>query len=248
MADPISSSAWTGPPESMSMPSRAFTHRMGAPSTTGDYARFAEAERVKALIPSELRPILKLAGWLLVSPVTLWVGNLVLNWASDDWRVADRSSELFLWGVAMFVLAGWQLRSRSLRLLDLRRLVLSMAIVATVGVAAGNVYLGLRSKSEAIASSPERTYVRIGTSGRGPFRQTIATFQRADGSFVDGQPATTPMEYGRICAEVQRLDGPDGYSWVHVRKWSRSPTRGELAWPIRREECFSDIPLSSLPR
>lgn len=248
MADPIHSSGWTGPPESMAAPARVFTHRTGEPSATGDYARFAEAERARAMIPAELRPILNLAGWLLVSPVSLWVGNLVLNWASNDWRVADRSGDLFLWGVAMLMIAGWQFTARSLRLLDLRRLLLSLAIVATVGLAAGNVYLGLRSKSEAIASTPERTFVHFGSRGRGPLRKTIVTFQRADGSFVDGRRSTAPLEYGRSCALVQRLDGPDGYSWVRVREWSRQPASGELAWPIRREECFSNIPLSTLPR
>ncbi len=250
MPDKFPSAAWTGPLDEIEPRQRydIFTHGRGEAGITTDYERLAEIARVRALIPTELRPVLKLAAWLLVSPVSLWVGNVILTLASNDWRVADRSDELFLWGVGMVILAGWQLTARSLSLLDLRCMVLALAIVATIGLAVSNVYLGLRSNSEALASAPERTYVRLGTSGRGPFRTTTATFQRADGSFVDGRPATTPLEYGPTCALVQRLDGPDGYSWVRVREWSRSPGSGELAWPIRREECFSTIPLSTLPR
>lgn len=250
MPEKFSSAAWTGPLDEIKPRVRyhAFTHGRGEPSITSTYARLAEIERIRALIPGELRSVLKLAGWLLISPVCLWVGNMILTAASNDWRVADRSDDLFLWGVGMLLIAGWQLTARSLRLLNLRRLLLALAIVATIGLAVGNVYLGLRSLSEARASAPERTYVSLFTNGKGPFQTTTATFQRADGSFVDGQPATTPVDYGRTCALVQRLDGPDGYKWVRVREWSRSPGSGELAWPIRREECFSNIPLSTLPR
>lgn len=243
----LRSSSWTGPPE-MSVPGRAFTHRCGAPSATADYFRIAEIERVRAQVPPQLRPVIAWASLLLLAQLSSWVGTLVLDAASNDWRVAGRSDDLILWSVAMCSLALWQIGSRSLRLVVLRRASLILAIATTIVVAMGNVYFGIRSHAQAAASLPERTFVLLSTRGRGPSRTTVASFQRADGSFVDGREATAPSAYARICASVQRLDGPDGYSWVHVREWSRSPRRGELARPIRREECFSNIPLSTLPR
>ena len=246
---PISSAAWTGPPEPMSAPYPAtFTHLVGGQSVTSDYIFLRDKSRLAAQFPQELRPVVGSAVLLLLAQGTLWIGSRLLDFASNDWRIADQSDRLFLWACGAIVISMWQIASRSTRLILLRRAVLALLIMATIGLAAGNVYLGMRSKAEAIASRPERVYALSTTSGRGRHRRAMITFQRADGSFVNGQPATTPVEYGRACALVQRLDGPDGYSWVKVRQWSRSPTSGQMAWPIRREECFSNIPLSTLPR
>jgi hypothetical protein len=44
------------------------------------------------------------------------------------------------------------------------------------------------------------------------------------------------------------LDGEYGFRWIRILDRSRAPSRGQLIWPVRREECFSDIPLSTLPR
>lgn len=214
----------------------------------GDYGQLAESDRLKRLFQQELRPVVRLAALLFLSPITLWIGTLILDVMTDDLRVEGHGDRLLLSGLAAASLGGWQLTSRILRALWLRQALLGLATVATVGIAIGNVYLGMKSNAKAVASSPERVYQWHSSRGRAPFRTTTYFFQRADGTYVDGSKAEAPIDYGRRCSLVRRLDEPYGYAWVRVLERSRSPGSGELSWPIRREECFSDIPLSTLPR
>lgn len=192
--------------------------------------------------------MVRLALLLLLSPITLWIGTLILDVMTDDLRVEGHDGWLLLWGLAAALLGGWQLRSRTPNALWLRQALLGLATVATVAIAIGNVYFGIRSNAEAVASASERAYEWHSARGKWPFRTMTSFFQRSDGSYVDGSEAGAPVDYGPRCSLVQRLDGPYGYAWVRVLERSRSPGRGELSWPIRREECFSDIPLSTLPR
>lgn len=237
MPDPTySSAAWTGPPEAMSAPYRAtFTHSVGAPGVTTNYAYLREKARLAERFPEELRPVVRSAVLLLVSQLSLWISSVILNATSDDWRITDLSGFLSSWAFGAIIISVWQFKSLSRHWVPLRRAMLALLVLATFVMAVGNVYLGLTSKIAATASRPERVYVLFGTRGRGALRRTIANFQRADGSFVDGRPATAPIDYGKTCALVQRLDRPNGFSWIKVRQWSRVPS-GQLAWPIRREE------------
>jgi len=53
------------------------------------------------------------------------------------------------------------------------------------------------------------------------------------------------LAYWPVCTEVQRLQGDYGFVWIRVVDRSRPPVH-EIAWPIRREDCFSNKPLATL--
>jgi hypothetical protein len=44
---------------------------------------------------------------------------------------------------------------------------------------------------------------------------------------------------------VQRLDGDHNFRWVRVLERSQGDG-SNIAWPIRREDCFGNRPVSSL--
>jgi hypothetical protein len=54
-----------------------------------------------------------------------------------------------------------------------------------------------------------------------------------------------PLAYWPVCTEVQRLQGDYGFVWIRVVDRSPPPVH-EIAWPIRREDCFSNKPLATL--
>lgn len=253
MNDPIDASKCTGPAESMAAPRLrgAHVHRYGEHQVSTDFARIAaaqaDAERIAKEIPPELRGILGRAGLLLASPLLLVVAALVVHSMGRDLIVQDNKAYLLAWGFGVAALALSQMVSRSLLLVWIQKAILVSALIATFCVAVGYVYIAAKSRQNAAASVPERTYELYRTSGSRAARRTEIFHQRADGTLLTGG-RWAPVPYATTCALVQRLDGQYGFSWVRVLERSRPPVRTGLHWPIRREECFSDIPLSSLPR
>jgi hypothetical protein len=244
----ISSSDWTGP-VGEGQRRGVFTHHVGDHAITSDFQRILEAQHAATAIPPELRSIKRRAALLLVAPALLWLAWHLVAWATRDQLVHDNSQVLVTGGLAVMALAAWQLQSRSTVLIALRRLFVSILTIATVTLAIAYTYFGIDAHAQAISSTPERTFERYEVLGRkAPFRKVIVWHPREDGSTIQGIRMHAPLAYSNVCALVQRLDGPHGFSWVRVLDRSRPPGRGQLSWPIRREECFSDIPLSSLPR
>lgn len=241
------SSKWTGPPDEQLAPRRgAFTHRIGGHSVASDYQRFLAAQRAAAAMPPEVRRVIRLAMLLLFSPVLLWLAWLLLQSATREAIAQDNSHVLIWWGLgsiglSLLLVMNW----RAGNLVWLRKAILAVALLATVAVAIGYVYLGIDAYAHARASAPERTFELRSSCGR---RCVENLHQRADGTTVQGARMGRPLAQARSCALVQRLDGEYGFTWVRVLERSRVPGRGQLAWPISREECFSDMPLSSLPR
>jgi hypothetical protein len=243
----ISSSEWTGPPGDGRRYGR-FTHRVGDHSITTDYQRILDAQRAAEIIPAEVRDVRRLALLLLISPISLWLASLMVDFATRDALVRSPGNILFLWSLVVMAVAAWQLQSRSTALIDLRKVFLAFASAATVAASIGFAYYGIDSYSRVIALAPERTFELYKVRGRRPFKSVIYWHQRSDGSTVEGIEEGHPLPYSQICTLVQRLDGPFGFSWLRVLGRSRRPERGQLNWAIRREECFSSIPLTSLPR
>jgi hypothetical protein len=240
------SSKWTGPlDEGVGRWRGAFTHRSGEPAFTNDYARFQEARRIAAQIPPAVRRVMGLATLLLLSPLMLLVAWLALAAITPDTLGQDNRHWLILWGSAVAALAATQITWPYARAIFIRKAILGLALVATAGASVAYVYLGLTSHAGATASAPERAFEWQHSCGR---HCTRTLHQRADGSTLEGIHVGAPAQEARSCALTQRLDGPYGFSWVRVLDRSRTPRRGQLAWPISREECFSDEPLSSLPR
>lgn len=175
----------------------------------------------------------------------LWLAWLALRGLIHDTIVQDNSLWLIAWGLGAIALALSQLVSRSLFAIAIRKMLLVCAVLTTAIFSIAYVYLGIQSHSQATASAPERAYEMRKSCGR---HCTYSIHQRADGTTLEGTDSSRPVQYASTCALAQRLDGPRGFSWIRVLDRSRAPGRGQLAWPVRREECFSDIPLSSLPR
>lgn len=239
------SSKWTGPPDEALARRGAFTHRVGEPAFTSDYVRFQEAERIASLIPLEVRRVIGLAALLLFSPLMLFLAWLLLGAITPDSLGQDNRHWLILWGSVVAALAATQITWRSARAILLRKTLLGLALVATGGASVAYVYLGLTSHSGATASAPERTFEWQVNCGK---HCTTIIHQRADGSTLEGNHVGAPVQEARSCALAQRLNGTHGFSWVRVLDRSRAPGNGQLAWPISGEECFSNEPLSSLPR
>lgn len=253
MKEPIDSSRWTGPEENLAAPRErgAFVHRYGEHQISTEFARLAaaqiDAERQAKAIPPELLGVIARAWLLLLSPLLLVIAYRIVHSTSRDLLVQANSGYLMAWSAGVIAIALSQITSRFPRLVAIRKTVLVAATVATVGVAGGYIYLAAKSHREAVGLAPERTFEFHESTGRRSFRTTKIYHQRADGTLLLGGHRA-PLPYGTTCALVQRLVGDYGFSWVRVLERSRSPGRHQLRWPIRREECFSDIPLSSLPR
>jgi hypothetical protein len=240
--DPIHSSSWTGPPDPRER-NGIFTHEPGEPVYTSDYQRLLSAQRRASEVPPELRPVLRLATFLLLSPLFLVLGWVSLKLAIPEQQIANNVHVLALWGLSVMALAASQVTSRWARLIRLRRLGLSALLWATFAVAGGYFHLGLTSYAHAHALRPERTFELYKTYGSRSYRQTVAVHQRADGSTLEGISMVPPVRYSSVCTLVQRLQGDHGFAWVRVLERSRG---SELMWPIRREDCFGAKPVSSL--
>lgn len=247
MSKRISSSDWTGPPDQASRRG-AFINQVGQHSISSDYQRIAEAQRVAALIPPEVRGVIRLATITLLSPLALWLAWAFVEAITRDQLVQGHGDLLTLWGLGVVALSAWQLFSRSKILLGLRKAFLIALMVSTVAVAGAYGYFGIEARAHVIATAPERTLELYKVRGRRPFKEVVVWHQRPDGSTVEGINQGRPVPYATTCALVQRLEGPYGFSWVRVVDRSRPPAQGQLSWPVRREECFSTIPLSVLPR
>lgn len=251
MNEPTESSGWTGPSSTAAPRLRgALVHRYGEHQVSTDFARIvaqADAELKAKEWPRELRGVLGRAWLLMASPLLLVVANQIVHSTGRDLIVHDNRAFLFVWAFGIAALALSQMVWRSPTLILVRQAVLVSAIFATLGVAGGYVYVAEQSRQNAVATPPERTFEFRRTSGWRSSKRTEIFHQRADGSLLTGG-RWEPAPYGTTCALVQRLDGELGFSWVRVLERSRPPGRTELHWPVRREECFSEIPLSSLPR
>jgi hypothetical protein len=109
---------------------------------------------------------------------------------------------------------------------------------------------------------PPLTIYSYAHSNEGPKRpmQFVSPDQgNAEGAifaFGDGSSVETPyfwrsqLNIHRTdeCFSVRQYKGPFGFSWIKVLETTPRPVDSELWWQIRREDCFSNKPLSSLGR
>lgn len=249
MSDPISSKGWTGDTEARAAERRFLvrTHRLGEPAYVSDFNRFAGAEERAREVPAELRNLLRRAFLALLSPLLLFCAWLAVQMTTRDLIGEDNKAYLLVWGFGIAALALAQIVSRSTALIELRKALMALTIAGTVVVSGGYIYIASASRANALASRPERTFELSRSVGSRSFRRTEVTYQRADGTLLEGG-YTPPVDWAYECTLAQRLRGDYGFTWVRVLERSRSSRRGELYWPIRREECFSDTPLELLPR
>ncbi len=235
MGDPIDSHDWTGPIEDDRNP-RAFTYAAGQHQFASDYSRLLATRIASEVISPELNAARRLAAYLFVAPVFLWLSHLVVVAFIEDLTVQDWAGILVLWGLLVVAVAVLLFSIRSSILLWLRRGVTWLGIFATVGLAGVYPCVALKAHANARISPPERAFLVA--------RRERVNFEREDGTRVLGASRGQPRESGD-CVSVSVLRGDHGFTWARIIE--RVPReRHQLFWPIRREDCFSDKPLSSL--
>jgi hypothetical protein len=238
------SSKWTGHTDA-ELERRYPTHKVGQTSVTSDYRRLGLLHALAQTVPPELLPVKRRAGYAFLSTFALLIGWFSLHGATRDYFAEDNRLLLILAGGVMAGYAFLEMRSRRRGQVPLRVASLTAAIVATIAAAVAYVVIGLNDYRTADISPPERTFEYGRSCGR---HCTELIHQRADGSALSGTILTKPRDEAHACALAQRMKGAHGFVWVRILDRSRTPGRGQLNWPISREECYSDIPLSSLPR
>jgi len=249
MSQRVRSTSWTGPLD-LDLPRRdgVFTHRPGDPHYTSDYQHFARMEECRRSIsPERAGVVLAGVALLLVSPLALWLAHLLLRSAIQDLSAHSNHAVLVAAGFGFAVIAGWQLHSGSNRFVRVRTTMLWFLLLASTAVAGAYVYVGIQAHRDAIVMQPTRALEFYTTRGSRRFKTKIYHHQLADGTMLDGSKVSWRTQ-APACVLVQQVVGNFGFRWVRVLERSRSPTRGQLHWPVRRQECFSGIPLSSLPR
>jgi len=238
VSDPSHSSDCTGD----------LTYKVGASSVSSDYemlraqaTRELQRRKVPPEIANAIRRTVQLAlVVLLVSPLSLWFAWLFVRSATGDLMLRDNSYVLFGWGVLAVGLAVLILISGQGRgMFGLRKAGLTVVLLATIAFSIGYAQRALQAHAHAIASVPDRSFV---LSSR---RSSTTVHQRADGTIIETGERAPPVPYGYHCEVVQRLDGDFGFMWIRVLVRSQRPSR-EVAFPIRREDCFGNKPVSTL--
>ena len=248
MSKRVSSSDWTGPID-QAVRRGAFTHRIGEFGGTTDYALISRKEPFTLSPPPELRGLIRLAALLLLSPLVLVAGWLAGQAGVRDVAVSDPSAFLLLWGFPVFAFAFWQLISRSLQLRLVRSFLLLSLMIATLAISIGYAVVAQRAHAEAVVGEPQRVF-RYATGPRKNMlgrRTAVFRHQRADGSDLEGKSKWPPLAHGH-CMTAQSVKGSHGFLWLRVIEQMPPLRSGQLGWPVRREDCFSDTPLSELVR
>lgn len=104
------------------------------------------------------------------------------------------------------------------------------------------------ARSHATAATPQRAQViRLRVGRHNHFGPVTATLLLDDGRVVEtGEFPDRDYGSGGRCFSVRRVVGPFGFEWLRLGEGSPLPGRGQLAWDIRREDCFSAKSLREL--
>jgi hypothetical protein len=239
MPDPIHSSGWTGDP-----PERPSTYGTDISSVSSEYQTLLRSQQELASLPPDLRALRRAAGFLFLSPLALWIAYFCIRTVIPDAFKQDYRGLLIVWSLLAMLAAACELTATSRKFIGLRRAFLATGIGTTIGGACLYGYAVTTSYAQALPSTRERTFEIYRCDRRCRFGGHFV-HQRADGSTIEGQQVGASPAYGRSCTTVQQLSGDYGFSWVRVLERS-PPAEHEVAWPIRREDCFSSKPLSSL--
>ena len=236
MPDPIDSSRWADVP----------THDARFSSVTSEYDRANRLQMIVDRTRAGQRPNARVLGWAAINflgLVILWGAWRVAHAATGDFMVEDNAGPLLSWAAIVTGVAS--LLAMQPAFASIRVGVLGALFLTSCAVSGGYVYLVIESHANAAAGQPERSFASYWSRGRGPFRITQPIHQRADGTVIESGVQEVPVPHGTTCELVQRLDGAYGFRWIRVRERSQ-PSASGIMWPIRREHCFGDQPVSSL--
>ena len=143
MDDPISSKGWTGDTEARAAERRFLvrTQRLGEPVCVSNFNRIAGAKQRAREIPAQLRGLLRLAFFALLSPLLLFCAWLAIQMTTRDLIGEDNKGYLLVWGFGIAALALTQMVSRSTALIESRKALMALAIAGTVVVSGGYIYI-----------------------------------------------------------------------------------------------------------
>jgi len=238
MSDPtIHSESWTGPQEDLRQP--PMDRRPGSWS-------FGKPGRAAPHLPAsgQQRQWARLVGFVFLSPLLLLASWFFVHAASADILWTDQRHWLVLWGLAVIAIGAREVHAGIPAEPAIRSRVLTLLLTATCAFSVWYPYAAISAHSIAVASAPERTfelYFHRRVSHGGDY----FLHQRRDGTTIEGSWAGPAVRYGTTCALTQRLNGDYGFSWIRVIERTAPPAH-EVLWPIRREDCFSRKPLSTL--
>jgi hypothetical protein len=240
MDDPvIHSESWTGPIPAQEPAQEAFLGQPWTP-TAAEQQRWC---RPSAPSSPATRSWGHLLGAVFLLPLLLLGSWQFAHSASPDALWSDRREWLILWGMGIIGIAIREVRAGIPDDPTIRSRVLAVTISATCAFAGWYPYALLTAHSGAMPSIRERTYEVPQTDCTRC--ATYYVYQRADGSTIEGKSVGPALPYWPVCTEAQRLEGDYGFVWIRVTDRSPPPAH-EIAWPIRREECFSKRPLATL--
>jgi hypothetical protein len=240
MSDPvIHSESWTGPIPTQAPTQEAFLSQPWIPPGV-QQDRWPRPAAPKS---PETRRWARLVGATILSPLLLLGSWQFAHFASPDALWSDHRGWLILWGLGLIGIAVREIRAGIPNDATIRSRVLAVTISATCAFAGWYPYTVLTAHSSAVASPTERTFeVQQKDCSN---CSVYYVHQRADGSTIEGKSIGPALPYWPVCTDAQRLDGDYGLVWI--RETGRSPPPvHEIAWPIRREECFSKRPLATL--
>jgi hypothetical protein len=204
------------------------------------------SEAARAGRSSAFHPARKAASLALPFAVLPWLAGKVLEHSIREPMVeAPGGGGIWVVGLLTLGIAAWQLTSKSEAVITLRKWLLIALMVGTAMLSGGYVHMGLRAYADAVVGPPARAFETMERCGR---RCWKPVYQRADGELIGERESRPLREHAPSCVLAQDLVGRAGFRWMRVLERSRQPDSGQLAWPVRREECFSEIPLSALPR
>ena len=224
------------------------THGIGEFGTTTEYARLSGDMRTNRMGDPDLVPVVRLAAWLFFSPFLLLVAWGAGQAGIPDIVMSTQGWVLGLWTFSIVAIASSQIASTSKRLIWLRKGLLSLLLAATVAIAAGYVWAAQTAHGDARPGKPQRAFIYLADGSKmGGLIPAEYGFQLENGSNLAGGRRRKRFEYGS-CVTARSLTGSYGFRWVRVTEWTRPPGPGQLHWPVRREDCFSDKPLSEVRR
>jgi len=225
--------------------SRAPTHPAGSHGRSTFYEQAVLAERRKSAERPALSSLQITALYVLPVALVPWTAEKVVGLIIADPLVSFSLKAGFWLSFAVAGAAVWQLASKSERLPRVRQWLL---ILFAGGIATSSVFAAgaaVRSWSSAEVGPPQRAFEFYERCGK---RCGRLVYQSGDGRII-GKGEVRPLPpHGSSCVSVREVVGEYGLRWARVVERSRDSKRGQLHWPVRSEECFSDLPVSTLPR
>lgn len=225
--------------------SRAPTHSAGQHGHSTHYERAILTERRASASRPTFTPLQVTALCVLPIAAVPWAANRIVVSLIGEPLVSSQINVTGLLSLAIAAFAMWQFLTKSERAPKLRKWLLLAYAGGAVAFSLAMSVTTWRSWSQAVAESPQRAFEHAERCGKGCWRPV---YQARDGRIIGTDEIKPLPPHGPACVSVREVVGSRGLRWARVVERSRRMERGQLHWPIRSEDCFSDKPLASLPR